>query len=237
MVSVYGYLECGRYSAPVKYLCAVAEQSGTFKEDWEKNQRRYFNCAGITIRFESDLPFEEESLHPTFQLFQVQRPQGPREEMIAMQKHSELPNLADQDLGKIFFRKGQWSVRRKGDCWIYLNYTKEEMGGDKRTEKGRARNETLQKVAVFSADHTRIRVYGRSPKEEQDNDSEQAYNDWIFLTQTALSQVLAHRQGCFLHSSGVAFGEKGILFLGHSGAGKSTMKDDTLLRQGYNSLR
>jgi radical SAM protein with 4Fe4S-binding SPASM domain len=124
---VYGYLECGRYSAPVKYLCAVAEQNRKFKEDWEKNHRQYFDCAGITIRIESDLPMDEEILHPTFRLFQVRKPQGPRKEMIAIRKHSELPYLADQDLGEIIFRKGQWTVRRKEDSWIYLNYAKEKM--------------------------------------------------------------------------------------------------------------
>lgn len=144
--------------------------------------------------------------------------------MITIRNHSELPRLIDQDLGKIFFRKGQWTVRRKGDSWIYLNYANEEIRGDKAKGEGKARNGTLQKVAVFSADHLRVRVYGRSHEEEQKMDSARAYDDWLFLTQTALSQVLANRDGCFLHSSGVTLGEKGILFLGHSGAGKSTLR-------------
>jgi hypothetical protein len=67
-----------------------------------------------------------------------------------------------------------------------------------------------------------VKVYGKSPDKEQDPN--RAYNDWIYITQTALSRVLAGRQGCFLHSSGVILGESGILFLGHSGAGKSTLR-------------
>ena len=32
--AVYGYLEHGRYSAPVEYLCAIAHENHKFKEEW-----------------------------------------------------------------------------------------------------------------------------------------------------------------------------------------------------------
>lgn len=34
---------------------------------------------------------------------------------------------------------------------------------------------------------------------------------------------MAYREGCFLHAGGVILDGKGLLFAGHSGAGKSTM--------------
>jgi hypothetical protein len=43
-----------------------------------------------------------------------------------------------------------------------------------------------------------------------------------------LARILADREGCFIHSCGVNFNGKGLLFVGHSEAGKSTMA--TMLR-------
>jgi hypothetical protein len=40
--------------------------------------------------------------------------------------------------------------------------------------------------------------------------------------QILLAQLLADRDGCFLHAAGVALDGKGFLFVGHSDAGKST---------------
>ena len=46
----------------------------------------------------------------------------------------------------------------------------------------------------------------------------------LFATdQILLAQVLADREGCYIHSSGVIFNDKGFLFVGHSDAGKTTM--------------
>ena len=38
-----------------------------------------------------------------------------------------------------------------------------------------------------------------------------------------LARVMAERQGCYLHASGIIVDGKGLLFVGHSEAGKSTM--------------
>ena len=41
--------------------------------------------------------------------------------------------------------------------------------------------------------------------------------------QILLARLLADRQGCYLHASGIIVDGKGLLFVGHSEAGKSTM--------------
>ncbi len=56
---VYGYLEHGRYSAPVEYLCAAAQESRAYQAEYEKDHCRYFQIAGITVKVESDLNFNE----------------------------------------------------------------------------------------------------------------------------------------------------------------------------------
>ena len=41
--------------------------------------------------------------------------------------------------------------------------------------------------------------------------------------QILLARVFAHRQGCYMHACGVVVNGQGLLFVGHSEAGKSTM--------------
>jgi MoaA/NifB/PqqE/SkfB family radical SAM enzyme len=55
----YGYLEEGRFSAKVTYLCDLAHEARSYQEDWRHHHRRYFRIADITIRVDSDLPFTE----------------------------------------------------------------------------------------------------------------------------------------------------------------------------------
>ncbi|MGB3863706.1 MAG: hypothetical protein WA915_16625, partial [Candidatus Aminicenantaceae bacterium] len=43
--------------------------------------------------------------------------------------------------------------------------------------------------------------------------------------QILIARILADRQGCYMHSSGVILDGQGFLFVGHSGAGKSTVTD------------
>ena len=203
---VYGYLEHRRFSAKIDYLCDVARENKRFKEKWEKNHRRYYQCGGITIRVESDLPITDTTFHPKFKLFQVDEL---GEDTIFIRHHFSLPDLNMQDLGKEVYRKPPWAIYKRGNSWIYLGISPT------------ARNKHLHRVAVFNNDHTRARIY---------NDGEEVFRRGnlnaltLFATdQILLAQVLGNREGCYLHSSGVIFNDKGFLFVGHSDAGKTTM--------------
>ena len=114
---VYGYLEHRRFSAKVDYLCAVARENKKFKEEWEKNHRRYYQCGGITIRVDSDLPITDNTFHPKFKLFQVDEP---GEDTIFIRHHFSLPDLNGQNLGKEVYRKPPWAIYKKENSWIYL---------------------------------------------------------------------------------------------------------------------
>ncbi len=203
---VYGYLEYRDFNHKVEYLCAVAKENLKFKENWQKNHRRYFKIADITVQVESDLPINEQTFHPKFKQFEVK---SPGEDTISIRHHFSLPDLNGRDLGKEFYRRPPWAVYKKGDSWIYLGIA--TTPGDK----------SLHRIATFNSDHTRARIY---------NDKKE-----IFLKgnlhslamfpsdQILLARVLADRDGCYLHSCGVNFNGKGLLFVGHSEAGKSTM--------------
>jgi hypothetical protein len=74
---------------------------------------------------------------------------------------------------------------------------------------------------TFNTDHTRARIY---------NDREDIWRkgDLHSLTlfpsdQILIARLLADRQGCYLHSAGAIINGAGMLFVGHSDAGKSTI--------------
>jgi hypothetical protein len=125
-----------------------------------------------------------------------------------------LPDLDGRDLGTEVYRKPPWAIYKKGDSWIYLGISPTD--GDKK----------LHRVVVFNSRHTRARIY---------NDREDIFKKGnlhsltLFPTdQILIARILADREGCYLHACGVNFKGKGLLFAGHSEAGKSTMA--TLLK-------
>jgi MoaA/NifB/PqqE/SkfB family radical SAM enzyme len=203
---VYGYLEHRRFSARVDYLCDVARESAKFREQWKKKHRRYYEIASITIRVDSDLPITDNTFRSKFELFQVDRP---GDDVITIRHHFSLPDLDGRDLGKEIYRQPPWIIYRKGNSWLYLGISPREE--DKR----------IHRIAVFNKDYTRAQIY--SP-----NDERYRKGDLNSLTsfpsdQILVAQLLADREGCYIHSGGVILDGKGLLFAGHSDAGKSTM--------------
>jgi len=217
---VYGYLEHRRFSAPVEYLCEMAKEATKFKDDWELKHCRYFECAGITIRVESDEEASKWPLQPTINLFQIERP---RDVMISIKHSSDVPDLKGKDLGAVIYEKGCWIIRRKGNSLIYLRNT----GDD---------SKNAQRIAVFNQDHTSIHLYSQWPKSNGALDLSQIHYDQIFLSQSALAHILARLGGFFIHSSGVVIEGKGILFVGHSGIGKSTIRSMMLSKSDVKPL-
>lgn len=208
---VYGYLEHGRFTAKVNYLCEAARENRKFKQNWQKEHRKFYKIADITIQVDSDLPIGENTFHPKFKLFETG---GPGQETIYIRHHFSLPKLNGKELGIRMYRKPPWAVYKKGGSWVYLGIS--PTPGD----------ESLHRAVVFNNDHTRARIY---------NDKEETFlkgnmhSLTLFPTdQILLARVLADRQGCYLHSCGVNFSGNGLLFAGHSEAGKSTMA--TLLK-------
>ncbi|MDP2922831.1 MAG: radical SAM protein [Candidatus Omnitrophota bacterium] len=86
----YGYLEHLRFNTKVEYLCAVAKENRKFKENWQKNHRRYYKIADITIQVESDLAIREDTFHSKFKLFEIDKPNG---DIISIRHHFSLPDF------------------------------------------------------------------------------------------------------------------------------------------------
>jgi len=205
---VYGYLEHRRFPAKVKYLCSVARGRETFKKTWETDHRRYYQIAGITIRVESELPITDSTFSPKFKCFETD---SPGEDAITLRHIFSLPDLSRQDLGVEVYRKAPWAIYRKGNSWIYVGISPDPEDRD------------IHIVAVFNHDHSRATIYHGDDRKDLYLEGN-LHSLTLFPTdQILLARVLADRGGCYLHSAGVILEDKGLLFVGHSDAGKSTM--------------
>jgi MoaA/NifB/PqqE/SkfB family radical SAM enzyme len=205
---VYGWLEHGRFTAPVDYLCKVAGENKRFKDDWKAHHRRYYEIAGITFQVDSDLPINAKTFHPKFEAFRVS---GPGTDPATIQLHFSLPDLGGRDLGTELYRKPPWAIYRQNGSYIYLGISP------------KANDPALHCIATFNKEHTKARIYHDAVRE-----AAWVKGDIHSLTlfpsdQILIARLLADRQGCYLHSAGAILDGAGMLFVGHSEAGKSTI--------------
>lgn len=210
---VYGYLEHGRHGARVEYLCEVAREARAYKEVWTSQHRRCFEIAGITVQVESDLPITDDTFGPRFASFRVD---GPGADAVVVRHHFGLPESDGSGGAEEVYRKPPWAIyRRVGAAgqtrgWVYQGISSRE--GDP----------SLHRVAVFTADHTRAEVYNDDVREQAWRDGGLASLTLFPSDQIVLAQLVADREGCYLHSGGLTLDGRGLLFVGHSEAGKST---------------
>lgn len=203
--AAYSYLEHGRYSAPIDYLCQVAKDNRQIKEEWKMSHTRYYQIADITIKVYTDFPLTNDTFAEKFDNFRTEDVGG---DNVTIGLISGVPALSELKLGKEVYRIPPWAVYKQRDSWVYMMISEDP-----------ADNEP-QAMAIVNHDYSRINVF-----RSRDNFS------WINLhsltsfisDQIFLAPILAERQACLLHSSGIAINGKGLIFVGHSDAGKSTM--------------
>jgi hypothetical protein len=167
--------------------------------------RRYYQIAGITIQVEADRPMGSGTFTPKFEGFRVD---GPGRDTIAIHHRFGLPDLQGRDLGRQVLRKAPWAIYQQPDRWFYQAIA------------SAPDDPTLFLVAEFNRDHTQGTIYNPDDKHFLKGGLQSLTT---FVTdQIVLARVLADRQACYLHSSAVVIDGAGLLFVGHSEAGKST---------------
>lgn len=204
---VYGWLEHGRFSAPVEHLCDVAGENKRFKKEWQAHHRRYYRIGGITIQVDSDLPIADQTFHPKFAAFRVD---SPGTDTVTIRHHFTLPDLKGKDLGRELYRKPPWAIFQQNGSYIYLGISPQ------------ADDSSLHRVATFNADHSRARIYNDDVRRDTWRKGDLHSLTMFPSDQILIARLLADRQGCFLHSAGAILDGVGVLFVGHSDAGKST---------------
>jgi hypothetical protein len=174
-------------------------------EEWQWHHRRYYRIADITIQVDSDLPILETTFDPKFKLFEAH---GPGEDTVSLRHHFALPDLNRHDLGREVYRRPPWAIYRREDGWVYLGIAPT------------ADDPSLHRVVLFNSDHSRAVIFNFG---EQLFRHGNMHSLTFFPTdQVWIGRLLADRQGFYLHSSGVILEGQGLLFVGHSEAGKST---------------
>jgi hypothetical protein len=202
---VYAYLEHRDYSARVDYLCDIAEETRRYKEDWRLSHLRYYQIAGITIRVTADFPFDKKTFDQKFDQFQVS---GPGDDLVTLHHISSVPDESDLNLGIEIYNQQPWAIYQQKDAYVYMGYTPH------------IPEKEMQLRAIFNQDHTKGTIY--NPEKIREMKGLQSLTGFA-SDQILIARILADRQGFYLHASGIIFNGQGLLFIGHSGAGKSTM--------------
>lgn len=202
---VYGFLEHGKFSAKVSYLCEIAKETKKFRENWKRDHRAFFKIADITIQVDSDLPITEKTFNPKFKKFQVP---GKGSDTITIMHHFSVPAISKIDLGQEIYRKIPWAIYRKKNSWIYA---------------GISDLKEVHQIAEFNDDHTQARIFSNEYRKEVFLNGNVNSLTLFPTDQVLIARILADRQGCYIHSSGIILDEKGYLFAGKSGAGKTTI--------------
>jgi len=169
---------------------------------------RYYQIGRLTIQVESELPVTDDTFRTKFKQFEADGPGGAGETVVI--RHIFRPfDFEREELGQCVYRRAPWAIYRRGDEWLYLSVSpamEDAEAGD---------------VAVLSEDHALGHMYHAREDVFRKGD---LHSLSMFTTdQVLLGRVLADRQGCYLHSAGAILDGQGLLFVGHSGAGKSTM--------------
>lgn len=172
--------------------------------------RRYYQIGGITIQVDSDIPFQERTFDPKFDLFYRT---DPGKDAVVLHHHFILPDLKGVDTGEVVYQKPPWIIHRNDEGYIYF------MVASGNTEP--------HMISFFNHDHTSGHIYSKSARAFREG---QLHSLTMYPTdQILLVPLLADRRGFIMHAAGMVIDGHGILFVGHSEAGKSTTV--TMLRE------
>lgn len=204
--AVYGYLEHGRYAARVDYLCQAAAANRRYKENWRMTHLRYYQIAGITLKVSADFPITDETFAAKFEKFRVD---APGTDTISIQLVSDVPTLAELRLGKEIYHRPPYAIHQHRDSWVYRGIQSDE---DPRTDP--------RSLVIVDKDHSRMTICrdGKTFSWQNLHSLTTLPTDQILL-----APALAEREACYMHSSAIVINGHGLLFVGHSEVGKSTM--------------
>ena len=203
---------------------------------------RQYRIAEITIQVNADLPITETTFHARFKPFEVSDRGG---DTIVIQHHFSPYALWEIRPEDEIYRKPPWRIFKTDHSWIYVSDPgngfwagfrkhwgrlpaflrtrsfKSAGNGSEIASKDPVMTAPPSILSEFSPDYNRAHIYHNTTRTFRNGN---LHSLTLFPTdQILLAQILAERQGCFIHAGGVIFNGKGLLFVGHSAAGKSTL--------------
>lgn len=166
---------------------------------------RFFSIAGITLQVESDLPFGEHTFRPKLEQFAVSTP---GEDCVQVRYHFALPAEPESSYGEQVYNHKPWRIYRAPNGWTYVGFIDLPVPSVFMIAKADVAH---QQIDIYHPDARQFRKGNRNSLTLSPTD------------QIALAPILAERQACYVHSAGLIFEQQGLLFVGHSSAGKSTV--------------
>jgi hypothetical protein len=168
--------------------------------------KRYYQLAGITIQVESDLPILDTTFSPAIREFEVQEP---GDDVVVLRHHFSSPNLISNQDSQLVYNSAPWKVIKQSNSWIYHNIARN------------SKPDSFRMSAKFSSDFKFADIYQKTSRRYMSGNS---YSLTFFLKDLVyLAQLFPSRQAINIHSSAVSINGNGVLFVGHSGAGKTTI--------------
>jgi len=206
------YLEHRHYGAHVESLCEIAQEARGVRKQWQESHCRYFRVAGIQVRVESELPFSRKVFQPKFAPFAIDESDlNIDADTMHLKNYFGFPSLERLKKGSLVYHRPPWAVYRLRHAWVYVSLLPD---GTQDPEGA---------IAVCNQHHSRVVLYHSPRKKELFLKGGFASLAFIPSDQIFLTHFLAEKQGVYFHACGVNFHGQGLLFLGRSEAGKSTM--------------
>ncbi|MGC2775583.1 MAG: hypothetical protein WA418_08085 [Bradyrhizobium sp.] len=168
---------------------------------------RHFHVAGIHVRVESDFDLNSVPFKDELTAFAAGAQGG---DNVTLRHCFYMPDFSAEELGAVLYRKAPWIISRKNGNWFYRGVSSD---GD---------DPELHRIAVFNSHHTHATVY--SPPGYANHLKTVGWHSLSLLPtdQIWLAPVLADRGAVLLHSGAAILNGRGLMFVGHSSAGKST---------------
>lgn len=148
---------------------------------------------------------------------------GPGEDNILFRHRFSLPDLTEMDLGTELYSKAPWVISCN-EAQFFFQGTSNHPD-----------DPPLHRFAIFSSDFSRATIY--SPPHDVERVTAGGWHSLsLFPTdQIWLAPMLADRDALLMHSSAAIVNGQGLVFIGHSEAGKSTTME--LLRKRAQAVR
>lgn len=165
----------------------------------------FYRFADIIIEVRADLPITPETFAHKLLPFQVDTPS---KDTVLLHHHFGIPKDTQLPENTLIYRLLPWTISSVGTKFIYDGHYP-KYAGMLHFMRG-----------VWTKDHAHGHLYHA-------DDTMFRRGQCPSLTlmptdQVLFGQLLAERQGCLVHSAGMALWDRGFLFIGHSSAGKST---------------
>ncbi len=188
---------------------------------------RYYKIGGFTIQLNSELPLRPDTFNSQINQFKAD---GPGKENIVINHYFEKTIKIKVDEQERIYFKRPWAVYEKKEKIIYKWFNPSTS------------YDTFSRKIVANQDHTKLDIYHDDKMKKAFLNGNLPNISLLPTDQLLFSRVLGYKQGCLLHSTGLIYKKKGYIFVGHSGAGKTTISkimepESTILCDDRNIIR